>query len=432
MEKKITLKKLLILLLAMAGVFMVGCSKDSPVTLDEEGNPIDRTPEQVGIVSGNPELNQFLITSNGESVVTLDAKTGQETVIYTFDDLTDIEILADYDNGRIFVTTDDNAVNALDVNAKSLVWDTPMLSYKFSSLGLTEPVCLDGVCYASGGSGVVVALDENTGEVKWSYSTDPDGELDNVLNENETPIVHGDKVYIFYRYAGFAEVDPKLFVLNRETGALLNSYRLDYELTGTPLIEGNTMYVPAKNMYAIDLDTFDVKWQFDTEGVGSPAISEGRLVVSGIPVDNTIYSRLYCLDLTSGTMIWEKDTGFDTIWDPLIIGNVIFGNYEEASSFAFSNNGRPFAIKLSDGEQLWFRDDVSVDNSPVYANGHLFFLGHDINGPGDTDENTGMLCMDANTGAVLWINPDYARFKSIPPLVVGENGVFGPGYYRGS
>jgi len=428
--KKQWRSKAIFVVFFLATLFMVSCTKEEAVELDDNGEVVNPRPGGT-IVSGDPSLNQFLITSENETVLTLNAQTGEATLIYAFENLTDIEILADYDDGHIFVTTDDNSVNALNVATQSFVWDTPMLQYKFSSLGLTEPICLDRVCYASGGSGVVLALDQVTGDLKWYYTTDPDGELDNVLNENESLIVHEDKVYVFYRYAGFADVAPKLFVLDKQTGSLLQQFRLDFELTGTPLVVNNTMYIPAKNMYAVDLDTFDVLWQFDADGIGTPAVSSGKLVASGIPVDESIYSRLYCLDMATGTKLWEKDTGYDTIWDPIIVGNVIFGNYEEATSFAFSNNGRPFAVSLADGKELWFRDDVSVDNSPIYANGHLFFLGHDINGLGDTDENTGMLCMDANNGKVLWINPDLARFKSIPPLVVAENGVFGPSYYRG-
>lgn len=410
---------------------IVGCTKDDAVELDENGEVIN--PEKGGqIVSGDPSLNQFLITSDYNELITLDAKTGEATLRYAFPDLTYIDVLADYDDGRIFVTTDNNAVNAVDMAAKSLVWDVPMLQYKFSSLGLTEPTCIDGVCYASGGSGVVVAVDQATGELKWHYSTDPDGELDKVLNENESVLVHEDKVYVFYRYGGFSDVDPKLFVLDRQTGALLQNFRLEFELSGTPLILDNTLYIPAKNMYAIDLDTFDVLWQFNADEIGTPAISNGKLVASGIPLDDTTSSRLYCLDVTSGAKIWERDTGFDTRWNPIIVGNVLFGNYEKATSTAFSNNGRPYAVSLADGKELWARDDVRVNNSPIYANGHLFFIGHDINGPGSTSENSGMLCMDANTGEVLWVNPDFSRLKSIAPLVVAENGVFGPSDYRGN
>lgn len=90
-----------------------------------------------------------------------------------------------------------------------------MLEYKFSSLGLTAPVCLDGTCYASGGFGVVVALDENSGGIKWYYSTDPGGELDNVLNENEIPIVHNDRVYIFSEEGFISDLPPYVHILDK-------------------------------------------------------------------------------------------------------------------------------------------------------------------------------------------------------------------------
>ena len=384
-----------------------------------------------GIVVGDPTLNTFLITSRDESVFTVDAQTGQEREIYTFADLTDVEILAEYDNGKIFVTTDDNAVNALDPVSQALLWDAPMLEYKFSSLGLTEPVCLDGTCYASGAFGVVVALDENSGEIKWHYSTDPDGEVDNVLNENETPIVHNDKVYVFSEEGFISDLPPYVHILDKQTGRLLRKLELPFELTGTPLFDGNTLYIPAKNLYAYDAETLEPKWTFEAAGLGPPSVRNGKVVVHGIPLDDTISSALYCLDAATGQVLWAIETGFDTIWSPLIVEDVVFGVYEEASSFAFRSNGRPFAARLADGEQIWFRDDIQIDHSPVYANGRLFFHGHAILRSGDTDQDVGLMSIDASTGEIVWLNSFFGSGFPIAPLVVAENGVFGPSYYRG-
>jgi len=429
---KTQINKTCILLLASFMMFVVGCTKDdSPgPELDENGEVVN--PEQGGqIVSGDSSLNSFLITSNDESVVTVDAQSGQEQVIFTFEDLTNIEVLPEYNNGKIFVTTDDNAVNAIGPDAKNLIWDTPMLDYKFSSLGLTPPVCIDGVCYASGGFGVVVALDENTGDLKWYYATDPEGELDNVLNEAETPIVRGDKVYIFTDEGFISDLLPYLHILDKNTGQLLQKLELPFEVTGIPVFEENTLYLPAKNMYALDVETFAIKWMFEADGVSTPSILNGRMAFQANPLDDSISSVLYCLDADSGNLQWQVDTGFDNIWSPIIIKNVVFGIYDEASQFAFSRNGRPFAVSLDSGRQLWYRDNVSVDHSPVYANGRLFFHGHDIGRSDDTDNNVGLLSMDANTGEVLWLNNSFRYQRTITPLVVAENGVFGPSYYRG-
>lgn len=429
--KKVRLKAFIHLFLSISILLFLGCSKDDGIVLDEEGNPIEPSRE-TGIVSGNPELNQFLITSKDESVYVVDTKTGQQEEIFAFENLTDIEGVADYNNGRIYVTTDDNAINAIDKAAKNLVWDTPMLAYDFNSLGLSSTICLDGVCYASGGFGVVVAVDENTGEIKWHYSTDPDGELDVVLNKAGTPIVGDDKVYIFSKEGFISNLPAYMHVLDKETGELLRKFSFEFDISGTPLLNNGVLYIPAGNLYAVDANTFDVLWAFENDRIGTPFVSGNRLVVHGIAIGQTIYSTTYCLDANTGTKIWEKDSGFDTVYSPIIVEEVVFGVFEEASGFPFANNGRPFAARLSDGEELWYNDDLSIDYSPVYANGRLFFHGHDILRTDDTDQNVGLLAVDANTGEVLWLNTFFRNGSPIPPTVVAQNGVFGTSYFRGN
>ncbi len=432
MKTSFSSKIIVLLLVSLMGV---QCSKDTDGPITDLENP-DQVPDPVPgdtrIVSGNPALNTFLITSNDESMYTVDAQTGQEQIIYTFPDLTDIEGLPEYDNGRIVVATDDNAVNAIDPNGNALVWDTPILEYDFNSLGVTEPVCVDGVCYAVGGTGVVVAMDEDSGTIKWYYTVNLEGELDDVLSEASTPIVYGDKVYIFSDEGFISDLLPYLHILDKETGSLLQRVTLPYEITGTPVLEDDILYLPAKNLYAIDVNTLEILWQFDAEAMGTPFFASGRIVFQASPPNDSISSRLYCLDAATGGLQWQIDTGADFLWSPLIIENVVFGIYDRPSGFVFDRSGRPFAVTLSDGEQLWYRDNVSVDHSPVYANGRLFFHGHDIDGNGDVDDNVGLMGMDANTGAVLWLNNSFRYQRSLPPLAIAQNGVFGPSYYRGN
>jgi len=96
------------------------------------------------------------------------------------------------------------------------------------------------------------------------------------------------------------------------------------------------------------------------------------------------------------------------------------------------SNGRPFALSLENGEQLWYRENVSVDHSPVYANGRIFFVGHEIGRTNDTDNNVGLFSMDANTGEISWLNNTFRYGSPITPIVVAQNGVFGPSFYRGN
>jgi len=423
---KITVTGILVLGLISFG----GCTKDNPPLLDENGEIIPEGGR--AIVSGNPELNDFLITSKDESIFVVDAKTGQEEEIFTFADLTDFDGVADYDNGNIYVTTDDNAINAVDKTAKNLLWDTPLLEYDFASLGLSSTICLEGVCYASGGYGVVVAVDENTGDLKWYYSTDVNGELDNVLNEAGTPIVGDTHVYVFSEEGFISDHPAYMHVLNKETGERERRFSFEFDISGTPSLVNDILYIPAGNLYAVDVNTFDVLWIFEANEIGTPFISGDRLVVQAVPSDRLIESFTYCLDANTGNKIWEKDSGFDTIYSPIIVENVVFGVYEKASNVAFDDNGRPFAVSLSDGEELWYNDDLSIDHSPVYANGRLFFHGHDILRTDEIDGNVGLIAVDANTGETLWLNTFFRFGSPIPPTVVAQNGVFSTGYFRGN
>jgi len=278
----------------------------------------------------------------------------------------------------------------------------------------------------------VIAVDEGTGDIQWYYSTDPDGDLDDVLNEAGTPIVGDDKVYIFSEEGFISDLPAYMHVLDKQTGELLRKFSFEFDISGTPLLNNGVLYIPAGNLYAVDANTFEVLWTFENNGVGTPFVSGNRLVVHGIPLGQTIESATYCLDASTGTKIWEKDSGFDTVYSPIIVEDVVFGVFEKASAVAFSTNGRPFALGLADGEELWYNENLSIDHSPVYANGRLFFHGHDIFRTDDTDQNVGLLSVDANTGETLWINTLFRNGSPIPPTVVAQNGIFGTSYYRGN
>ncbi|CAZ98047.1 PQQ-binding-like beta-propeller repeat protein [Zobellia galactanivorans] len=411
-------------------VFVASCTKDDGVELNEDGEVIH--PEKGGqIVSGDPELNNFLIAANDENLYTVDAQTGEETELYSFPYQTKYVSVPHYGAGMLYVTANDNSINAIDVGDKNFMWEQFMLEYHYSSYEVTSPICVDGTCYASGTSGVVVAVDQTTGNIKWYYTTELFGELDNILHSNSTQILHEDKVYVFSEESFLSDLPPYMHILDKETGNLIQKIKLPYELTGTPLVDDGILYMPAKNLYAIDLNTLDTLWKFEANGVGTPFISGDKLVVNGIPAGQGITSALYCIDLNTTSVIWQKDTGADTLWNPIIEENVVFGNYDKGSSFAGATNAKPFALDLQNGEELWNNEDVSVDFSPVYANGILFTHGHDILRNKNDEDSVGLLAMDANTGETLWLNPLFRFGSHIVPLVVADNGVFGPSYYRG-
>ncbi|MBQ4914259.1 PQQ-binding-like beta-propeller repeat protein [Maribacter sp. MMG018] len=419
-----------ILLWSATTIFLIGCNSCNRTKYNKKGevsNPkMGRT-----LVSGKADLNCFLIAAQDETVYTVNAQTGKETSIYNFPDLTDLQVMPDYKNGTIYVTSDNNSINALSINNKSLLWEQYMLQYNFGTIGATQPVCADGVCYASGGSGVVVAVEETTGDLKWHYSTEPNGELDDILNDNSTLIVRNNKVYVFSDKGFISDLPAYLHILDKETGRLLKKWELPNQISGTPLFVENTLYLPAQNLYIVDMETFEITWQFKAKKVGTPAVSENKLVVNAVPADQEKRSVLYCIDIRTKKNIWQVATGVNTLWSPLIVENVVYSNYDNGSSNADTSSARPFAVNLKNGERLWHNNNSSVAHSPVYANGILFTYGHDFFHSSDPNNNVGLMAIDANTGKTLWLNPLFRYGAHIAPLVIAENGVFGPSDYRG-
>ena len=399
---------------------VTGCSEENETPDEAVNQP----------VVSNPALNDFIITSRRGTMVTVDAQTGQEQILLTFDNFIRPINIADYTNGFIVFPTNDNSVNAVDAVSGDFKWETPMLEYTSHRADISSTVCQDGTCYTSGAFGVIVAVNALDGEVQWHYTIDTEGTLDNLENAVYTPVVRGNRIYALS--AALDDEPAYLHVLDKATGTLLTKRELPYNPTGEPTFDGDLLLVPAYDLLALNAETLETIWTFVSNRVGTPSVAGNRIAVQGIPPDDEFFSELYCLDRNTGEPIWQVDTGVRATWDPVIVGNQVIGVFEANPVAGFDDrNGRPFAVRLSDGSEVWSRRDIETVQSPTYANGRLFFHGSLI-----SDGGIGLTCLDAASGEVLWLN-DYFRDGSanpatMPPVVVAQNGNFGPSYYRGS
>ena len=67
-----------------------------------------------------------------------------------------------------------------------------------------------------------------------------------MLNENETPIVHNDKVHVFSEEGFISDLPPYVHILDKQTGRLLRKLELPFELTGTPVVRREHLISPGK------------------------------------------------------------------------------------------------------------------------------------------------------------------------------------------
>jgi len=203
------------------------------------------------------------------------------------------------------------------------------------------------------------------------------------------------------RHAGIASANPVDITKLKPVWR----HRLAAEVSASPVVAGNSLYIAAENgnLYAFDLTTHKQVWLYRAEGgIGStPAFAEGKLY---------ILSRdgyMTALDAMTGKALWRFKTGGEARfgvpggygmpkaditpdpWDfwlssPLVQdGRVYFG----------SSDHYVYALNTVTGKEIWrFEADDSIHAAPALSDGRLF-IG---------TWGTRFYALDARTGVKLW------------------------------
>ncbi len=142
-------------------------------------------------------------------------------------------------------------------------------------------------------------------------------------------------------------------------------------LYGTPAISEGTVFIPTYKgvLYAVDLDTGEFKWRFDTaddDPLVGPVTASAGTVYFG---DNE--GRVHALDTASGEERWHFDTD-DKVWSaPIRSGDTLF---------VTSLDGRLYALSAASGDEQWsFQTSAGIAATPVVndAAGLVYIAGLD-------------------------------------------------------
>ena len=420
-----------LLLFIAAFSLLISCKKSNTTTPAENTGNNGQTIS----IGGDPTQNQFVYGSENEEILQVDAATGkQQQSIYKFPTYTNVAGLA-YANDIIYSGAEDDGTHAINAQTKTLVWQTPLVTYRTATAVSIIPVINGNVCYSAGDNGVIVANDATSGNLIWPSIVDPN-------YSGPDGYYHVGQITVTNQYVitGSIDVSPigggpnYIFVLDKTTGKLLYRYALPAGkyLSGAIKVIGSTMIIPANNLYSVDITTGNILWTYPmgdlTRGAGTPVISGTTIFFQG--ADGVgLAGNLYSIDLNTGKLNWKIAAGIDPtgVYTPVISGDYVFGVYERGSSQSTTGNGRPFVVQISTGKLLWANDNLSVRSSPVLANGRLFFFGQNFKGTSsNVQNNVGLLSMDASSGNLLWLN-NYFQYETTGPVVVATNGAFNGG-----
>ena len=269
--------------------------------------------------------------------------------------------------GRVYVTTHDRRIVALDAETGNVIWEQIDAAPIDSSPAVTD----DYLFYGSRGKRVI-ALDADTGEFRWEF---------------------------------VAEANPTM---------------------GSALVEDGVVYIGSgdENIYALDALTGEEIWRFATMDwiTNTPALSDDKLVVASMDGRVTIYDtdtgkRRFASRVITRSVVGSPIIIEDSIYVPYRDGRLISINLNETE---FPLSAKWFTLKT----QLYVWALMGHPGLPKGFNWSVRLGGTIMNTPaadGDTlfvtTQEGRLMAIDRHTGDRLWVYKTDGKSLSTPTIV---------------
>lgn len=256
-----------------------------------------------------------------------------------------------------------------------LVWQQNTGGPVFSS-----PVLSHGTVYIGSTGGKLLALDAQTGIVRWQHV------IGQFLNDS-TPVIVGRVVYVGANRTW-------VYALDASNGRQLWAVNLQEIIKAAPTYANGIVLVNSSNSAtALDARTGLARWKFHEIGFGWPTTAaptiQGQVAYVALG-DKTI---VYALNLQNGRQIWAYNAGDRLISTPMVVGQqVIIGTWK----------GKIEAVNAANGTQTWHYNvnealprGMSIDGiaGSLAANNNSVFVG---------TYNGNIVAVDAATGTLRW------------------------------
>ncbi len=267
-----------------------------------------------------------------------------------------------------------------------------------------KPVIRNSMVYTADASGLVQAVDKNTGTKKWSTS----------LAEG---IISGPTVAAGYIAVGTNA--SSLVLLDQNTGNKLWAANVSGEVLSPPAIAHQKVIAKTIDgkIFAFDAKNGKQLWSVDH---GSPNLvlkaSSSPIIIDNLVLVGFSDGKLDAYEIDTGRMIWQRSIAYatgvsdverliDIDADPIVKGNV---------AYLASYQGYIGALSLTDGEFLW-RKSGSVYKNMVLHDNALYL----------TDSNDVLWSLNSSTGTVNWKQTAFKARGLTEPVIVGNNLVVG-------
>lgn len=265
------------------------------------------------------------------------------------------------------VVTMGDTLRGFDPQTCALKW----VSRVGGSLGRDgPPLEVAGLIVA--GSGALVALEPETGAVVWRFPGDYG------FAGEGTPAVSGDTVFA-------ANSLGAVYAVAARTGNSIWKTKFDSLAIYHPTVAGDALILGTRKRLApgsgfsggfvIALNKRDgtERWRFplpDSAGIPGGTFNSG-LAIDGKIIIGSATSRLYALDVASGSLVWEQAPNVPSLassgyeWAPRLLGGTLIVVRRDRVT-----EGR----SPMDGSLLWTLNQGVQSSAPAISNGLAFFF----------------------------------------------------------
>ena len=247
--------------------------------------------------------------------------------------------------GRVFVAASNGWVHSLDAATGAAAWSTFVGGSPNGPIAVANGKVFSGTHNMNASAPTLVALDELTGAVVWTYDyvlLHPP--TVGMINSNGVAVVDGDGdggLEVYFGIVTWSGPGNEAIALDEATGAEVWTQNLNGWSTSTPAVHGGRVYIGSDdhNIYALDAGTGAYVWSFPTGAQvwSAPAVADGKVFAGSL--DHIVYA----LNETTGALVWSYDTSTSRILgSPAVADGKVFVGNENGKVYAFgSTTGCP-------------------------------------------------------------------------------------------
>jgi outer membrane protein assembly factor BamB len=266
--------------------------------------------------------------------------------------------------------------------------------------GIEAPVLIEGrTAFAGNLDGTLLAVDLETGNIRWTYRTDNQimgspslykadgksvllvGSYDYYLHGVDPETGRGLWKYETFNYingacalyqgkAVFGGCDGLIHMVDAATGKELASLEISTYVASSACIDGDHAFVGDYDgrFSAVDLRAQKISWMFENKEanlpfIGSPAVRGNHVFIGNRD------KFMYCLNKSSGELVWKYNTGSRVDASPVIVGDRVL---------AANMRGDLFLMDAATGKPLWsYELGTAINANPAVVNNRIYVAGDD-------------------------------------------------------